>query len=346
MRRTLLLIHPGALGDVLLARSAIRTVRAAFPTHECGLIAGEQVGRLLVSCGEVDRLFPLEQGSLAGLLAGAESVTQPLRAWLDHADLVVGWMKDQEGTLAATLSALGVGKVILRSPFDVGCTGLHQADRYLATVAPETDNEQTMDPLRPSETALHEATVCLAEAGVRKGQVFVAMHPGSGSLHKCCDPGLFVSLVSQVQDLGAVPVLLAGPADREQVRAIQLACAKQPVVFEGLDLRVVAGLLVQASLYIGHDSGITHLAACLDVPTCAFFGPTDPQRWGPRGEHVQVLRGAPCVCDDWNLARACTEKRCLQVPTQQAAEACVKMLQDRAKNLSAVQGQGSLPCHV
>lgn len=346
MGRTLLLIHPGALGDVLLTRSAIRTVRAAFPRHECGLLAGEQVGGLLVACGEVDRLFPLEQGGLAGLLTGAESVAPPLRSWLDKTDLAVGWMKDHEGALAATLSAFGVGRVILRSPFTIDGLDLHQADRYLATVAPAADQARMAEPLRPSESMRQEAAVCLEKAGVRKGQVFVAIHPGSGSLHKCCEPGLYVSLVAQMQAWGVVPILLAGPSDSERVRAIQLTCEKQPIVFEGLELRVVAGLLAQASLYIGHDSGITHLAACLDVPTVALFGPTDPRRWGPRGGQVKVLRGAPCLCNDWNLVRVCTEKRCLQVSAEQVAEACCKMVQNRVQTLSDVRGHGSLPCHV
>lgn len=346
MRRSLLLIHPGALGDVLLALSAIRAIREAFPTHECGLIAGEQVGRLLFACGEVDRLFPLEQGSLAGLLAGTASVASGLRSWLDKADVVIGWMKDAEGSLAATLYALGAGRVIIRSPFDAGCTNLHQADRHLEIVASTVGEERTARPLRLPEAILQVATASLAEAGVRKDHMLVVVHPGSGSPHKCCEPGWFVKLVAQLQALGAVPLLLAGPADTEQVHAVQRSCVAPPLVFEGQELISVAGLMAQVALYVGHDSGITHLAACLDVPTIALFGPTDPERWAPRGGHVEILSGAPCRCNEWNRVQACTEKRCLQVPIERVIEGCLRKLRARAKSTSAAQFRSSLSCHA
>jgi heptosyltransferase III len=346
MRRSLLLIHPGALGDVLLALSAIRTIRVAFPTHECGLIAGEQVGRLLVACGEVDRLFPLEQGSLAGLLAGTESVASGLRSWLDQTDVVIGWMKDAEGSLAATLYALGAGRVIIRSPFDSGCTNLHQADRYLEIVASTVGEERTAGPLRLPEAILQAATASLAEAGVRKDHMLVAVHPGSGSLHKCCEPGWFVELVARLQALGAVPLLLAGPADTKQVQAVRRSCVVSPLVFEEQELISVAGLMAQVALYVGHDSGITHLAACLDVPTIALFGPTDPERWAPRGGHVEIVSGAPCLCNEWDRVQACTEKRCLRVPIERVIEGCLGRLRARAKSTSAAQFRSSLSCHA
>ncbi len=346
MRRSLLLIHPGALGDVLLALSAIRSIRAAFPTHECGLIAGEQVGRLLFACGEVDRLFPLEQGGLAGLLAGTESADSGLCSWLDRADLATGWMKDAEGRLAATLSALGVGRVIIRSPFDSGCMNLHQADRHLEIVASTVGEERTTRPLRLPEAILQAATASLAKAGVRKDQVLVAVHPGSGSLHKCCEPGWFVELVAQLQAFGAVPLLLAGPADTERVRAVQQACVASPLVFKGQELISVAGLMAQVALYIGHDSGITHVAACLGVPTIALFGPTDPERWAPRGGHVEIVSGAPCLCNEWDRVQACTEKRCLRVPIERVIEGCLGRLLARAKSTSSNQLRSSLSCHA
>jgi ADP-heptose:LPS heptosyltransferase len=50
-----------------------------------------------------------------------------------------------------------------------------------------------------------------------------------------------------------------------------------------------AALIAQAAVFIGNDSGLTHLAAALARPTVAIFGPTDPEIWGPRGEHVSIV---------------------------------------------------------
>jgi lipopolysaccharide heptosyltransferase III len=57
------------------------------------------------------------------------------------------------------------------------------------------------------------------------------------------------------------------------------------------DLRELAGWMAGAALYVGNDSGITHLAAALGVPVVALFGPTNPAVWGPRGADVRIVRG-------------------------------------------------------
>lgn len=58
------------------------------------------------------------------------------------------------------------------------------------------------------------------------------------------------------------------------------------------DLFDLARFLAGARAYIGNDSGITHLAAAVGVPTIALFGPTDPAIWAPRGKHVKIIRAA------------------------------------------------------
>jgi ADP-heptose:LPS heptosyltransferase len=64
-----------------------------------------------------------------------------------------------------------------------------------------------------------------------------------------------------------------------------------PIIsIENCPLGKLAALLSHASLYLGNDSGITHLAGACGVPTIALFGPTDPLIWGPRGAKVKVIR--------------------------------------------------------
>jgi hypothetical protein len=64
------------------------------------------------------------------------------------------------------------------------------------------------------------------------------------------------------------------------------------------DMYELALWLASARLYIGNDSGITHLAAAVGTPVVAIFGPSDPAIWGPRGERVRVLGG----CGRWPQA--------------------------------------------
>jgi len=59
---------------------------------------------------------------------------------------------------------------------------------------------------------------------------------------------------------------------------------------EQVKLVDLAGALSCCAAYVGNDSGITHLASAVGVPVVALYGPSDADRWGPRGEHVQILR--------------------------------------------------------
>ena len=62
------------------------------------------------------------------------------------------------------------------------------------------------------------------------------------------------------------------------------------------DLYELACWLATARIYIGNDSGITHLAAAVGTPVVALFGPTDPRIWAPRGPHVRVI-AKPALAD-------------------------------------------------
>ena len=64
-------------------------------------------------------------------------------------------------------------------------------------------------------------------------------------------------------------------------------------ILENCSLPEVASVLSQCRGYVGNDSGITHLAAAVGIPTLALFGPTDPAGWGPRGRQVSILRAQP-----------------------------------------------------
>jgi heptosyltransferase III len=97
------------------------------------------------------------------------------------------------------------------------------------------------------------------------------------------------------------PVYLTlGPAD-ERLRSFAREAEKLDVaVVEGLSLSRLAALLSECQLYIGSDSGVSHLAALTGIPTLVIFGPTNPHVWGPRGPNVRIIR------ENWEVAEVLT----------------------------------------
>jgi len=143
-------------------------------------------------------------------------------------------------------------------------------------------------PALPDESAgVHAADQFLAQAGgsgtamprlecPRRQGAYAVIHPFSGSARKRWPLERFRELARRLE--ARMPVAwCAGPED-------ELAGA---VRFE--DLYALGGWLAGAALYVGNDSGITHLAAAAGAPVVALFGPTDPAIWAPRGARVRVV---------------------------------------------------------
>ncbi len=133
---------------------------------------------------------------------------------------------------------------------------------------------------------------------IHKGEGEVAIHPGSGSPRKCWPAHNFIAVIEHLIQRNIPVLLLAGPADVERVQDMlkhlspHLATGMLKVL-ENVPLIQVADCLQQCKGYLGNDSGITHLAAMLGVPTLALFGPTDPHVWQPPGPSVRVIQQYP-----------------------------------------------------
>ena len=323
LRRTIVMIHPGGLGDVLLAVPAMVRLRTRFPNHRLVLCAGDQIARLLHACRIVDAWISVQGRACADLFSGIDSVRGHVPTWLENSDLVIAWTQDPDGTLNETLKAVGVQEVIVRSPFSTEILSTHQRDRFLETINEVPSDDEGDALLTVAEPLLYLGRSCLEAAGFSSGQPLVVIHPGSGSTHKCVAPETLATVITALQISGAIPMVLEGPADRESVERVLQSCVNPPILLKGLDLLTVAGLLAQARLFVGQDSGITHVAGLIGVKTFALFGPTDPARWAPRGAHVTVVQGIPCLCRSWGEVSQCEKKPCLEIPQDYLVSLCL-----------------------
>lgn len=335
------MIHPGGLGDGFLAVPAMVRLRTRFPKHRLVLCAEDQVAKLLLACSTIDEWTSVQGRACADLFAGADSATGQLQRWLEDCDLAIGWMQDLDGKLSETLKAVGVREVIVRSPFSTTIQATHQRDRFLEAIneAPSDGEEDAL--LTVTKPLLHLGQACLETAGLSIGQPLAVIHPGSGSAHKCVAPETLAAIVIALQISGATPVILEGPADRERVERLLQLCVNPPIVLKGLDVLTVAGVLAQARLFVGQDSGVTHMAGLMGVRTVALFGPTNPARWAPRGAHVTVVQGAPCLCQSWGDVSQCQEKPCLEMPQDHLVALCLAHFKESRSDRESHPA----PCH-
>jgi heptosyltransferase-3 len=316
VKRTVLLIHPGALGDVLLAVPAIKRLSLKFPQHEIVLIASTAVSRLLLECGMISNGLPLEGQVCLRLFSRTVSISRELASCVDRCDLAVAWMEDKEGMLGAFFQEFGVARVQIQSPFFMGLRARHQSDRFLETLGEAEGDRLSERTVQVPLHLLEQGKGYLDALSIPYDQSLVLVHPGSGSVHKRLEPRRMASLIEGLWEKGMYPLILEGPADQNAVAHTLHFVSRAPLVLRDLDLSQLAGVFPQVALYIGHDSGVTHLSALLGVPTIAIFGPTDHHRWAPRDHHVTILRGSPCICESWATVKKCEGKPCLQVPIE------------------------------
>ena len=321
MSRTVFILHPGGFGDLLLAVPAIQGLRERFPSHRFLLCGQDEPTEFLTDCGLVDRWVSAQSTACTALFGGAAPDDPLVRDWLNCCDLAVAWTGDGAGILAATLKDCGAADVLVESPFASKLSSIHQSERFLEIVGGQS-SEVWRTPLTVPNAVREQAEALLARLGASRQHPLAMIHPGSGSRHKCVTPAVLLPVLEGLETEGMQPLLLDGPADHEMVQRLLIHMARHPILLNGLSIRLVAGVLSQVDFFVGHDSGVTHLAALLGTPTVALFGPTEPARWAPRGRAVAVIREKPCRCDSWDAVRNCLQKPCLELSPPAILAAC------------------------
>ncbi|HEX2033837.1 MAG TPA: glycosyltransferase family 9 protein [Chloroflexota bacterium] len=295
-------VRAGALGDVLLGFPALLALRRRFPEARIHLIGTLPQAALARDGGLVQSLAGVDDPSLGALFADGASL-EALPADVRGVDLAVVWLRRPQ-EVARNLARLGAHAVLACPPWPDPIAGLHAAEWVL-----EGLRAIGVPPLwgwdgGPWLTTTPDAQQWAAEWTARHldGSPFAVLHAGSGSARKNWPAASWARVLAALQERTALRLVLsAGPADGPAVEALLRQRRRDPaaappgpdVVLQGASLPRLGAVLQRARLMLGHDSGVTHLAAGLGVPTVAVFGPSDPALWRPRGPRVCVLGGTP-----------------------------------------------------
>ncbi len=262
-RQRTLFVHTGGIGDFLLACPALT---ALAREESIDLLGRPERLALAVEAGVARAAHSLDA---ADFDSAFQTPSNRLKAFLAPYHRAIVWMRDDTGALAANLRACGVERVD-------AFPGLPPDDweRSAAEYYAERLGYTDLPPFRLN----------LASLSPPGG---VIIHPGSGSARKNWPIDRFRAVAQDLQDRSFDVAWCAGPAELER----GVTPPGRPLLEDSLV--TLARRLAGARLYLGNDSGVTHLAAGSGCPTVALFGPTNPAVWAPRGSNVHVLQGAP-----------------------------------------------------
>lgn len=291
----ILFIRGGAVGDFILTLPAIGLVREQLPTAGIELLGYPPTNRLALASGLVDAAKSMEYGPLAAFFVPNGTLPEDLATYFAGFSVVVSYLYDPDGYFAENLRRAGVKTLLL---------GPHRVDEGLADQPAAAQLARPLESLalyldRPWITLdLPEASV--AEAGQALPDLFagnhrwVALHPGSGSPRKNWSFEGWVDVAASLgeRDPSIRFLVTHGEAEEPVIEAF-LALLRDrgvPHVRSGhLSLPALGALLRRCDLYLGHDTGVSHLAAACAVPSVLLFGRTDLAIWAPRHPAVSVI---------------------------------------------------------
>jgi heptosyltransferase-3 len=286
----ILVIRGGALGDFILTLPAIRLLRENFPDCTLDILGYPHIAILAEGRYYADSTRSIDYGPLAGFFHPRAALDHALCEYFAAFQQVISYIYDPDGLFQGGLRRAGIKNLISASPkIGEGDHAARQLARPLEQLALWLEDPAAR--IFPSTSDLAEAKALLANLP----RPYVAIHPGSGGERKNWPLDRWLEVQRRLLDnTGAGHLLIiGGESDSRQLCSMKQAkTAERQTILESLPLPVLGAILSQCALFIGHDSGISHLAAAAGVPCLLLFGPTDPKVWAPANDAVVVLRPA------------------------------------------------------
>jgi heptosyltransferase-2 len=278
-RGKILVIRGGAIGDFILTLPAMAALRHQFPEAHLEVLGYPHIAQLAVAGGVVDRVQSIEARALAGFFARHGDLEEDLADYFSEFDLIVSYLYDPDGIFQTNVARC-TGAQFIAGPHRADeRTKLHASKAYLKPL--ERLAIFDADPVprlsfEPRKAAANE----------------LALHPGSGSEQKNWPEASWAELLQHLVISTQFRLLLVG-GEAEGERLQRLAAALPPErlrVAQSLPLADLARLLAGCVAFIGHDSGISHLAAAVGLPGLVLWGDTAEEVWRPPSDKVVVIR--------------------------------------------------------
>jgi len=264
----ILIVRPGALGDLILTLPAIQYIRAKHPAAHITLFSN--ISFFSVAVPSVDRLVSFDSREMLRMILGENldnAAAEYSRAYV--------WLRDPQDSIVANLRRMDTP--VVAAPSFQKTETIWQPEFLLQGIGGSgfakpriifTPEEHAQDP-----------------ALTRSSKPCVAIHPGAGSMSKRWPLASFIEVARELilQDVDVVWIL--GPADDLELPA-------GSSILHSPDLRKLALTLRGMRACLGNDSGVTHLAEAAGCRSLAFFGPTNPAVWAS-GEFIYTPGPAP-----------------------------------------------------
>jgi len=327
--KSILLIRLDHLGDVLLTTPAFRSLKHRFPHARITMVVKEWALEAVKKNPYIDRIiifnsFWTISKKEATKIEGIHGICQLIRQLRkERFDLAIDFRGDFRNILIAYLlganrrvsyAIRGGGFLLTHSvPYE---PGIHEIDKNLKLLTSVGINSEDGQPeLYFNDTDMGWVEQIFEQQGINLNHKNIALHHGAASQYKRWDVERFMVLAERLTENNCTNVLIfGGPYEG---KAHQLGERRQKGIFlmPNMTICQMAAAFKRCKLLVCNDSGPMHVGIAVGTPTVAIFGPTYPQRFGPKDlRKNRVVRShlpcSPCWHPDKFIG--CKERNCLE----------------------------------
>ena len=292
-RARVLVIRGGAIGDFILTLPVLAALRERFPNVHLEVLGYPHIAGLALAGGLVHGVRPIEARGLAGFFVPGGDLDPDLMAYFGGFALIISYLYDPDWFLRTNIARCGKAQFIAGPHRPPEGTGRHATASLLEPLERLTIFDA--DPVPRLRFEGGESGSQPAAGGEASGAAanapWLAAHPGSGSEKKNWSEENWASLLAGLAQETDWNLLLVGwEAEGGRLERLARGWPESRLELErSRPLVDLARRLQRCSWFIGHDSGITHLAAALGRPALVLWGGTDQATWRPLGDSVRLL---------------------------------------------------------
>lgn len=284
------------IGDLILTTPALTRLRERNPQARITLVIEEGCQTLVPALAMVDHVwvYKRRQGNWK---IWSKLITR-------HWDQTFDFTSTDRSALMTFCSKAAVRKAFSRagrkthrrwiynSYVDSPVRNRHTVDHHLDLVTEPGEGSESAAPGLVLPEWCEKKSGQLLES-VHLSSPYFIVHPGTARLEKYWQPLAWAEVIAKLREKTGLPALVTGgpdPVEQEHARKIESAFGEPlPLLVGKLDLLTLAALIKKSTFFLGVDSAPMHLAACMETPTVALFGPTNPFHWRPRHAAARVL---------------------------------------------------------
>jgi len=330
--RRILVIRPGGMGDMLMLLPMLHAIRKHNPNITIDIVCETRNFEVLELAG-LNKNVMLYDGNPTCFLRTLRRTDYDVvidSEQFHNFSAVMAWLSGAPVRVGFKINPVRLNLYTHLASYDIDGYEMNQFGKLLHPFGVSLDHQSLHGVLCESGSLLEDCIPALAKPAIDKGRV-VVIAPGSSNPYKQWGPEKFAEMITRLNQSGCSFVLVGGKRDASKDVTLRARADTLVDCCARLSLMETAAILNSATVFVGCDSGLTHLTTALGRPTVAIFGPSDRGKWSNDHEqHLVVRKSLPCSpCSIFGYHKLCRDVPCMSNITVDDVVSAVTSMLDR-----------------